>query len=89
MTATSKNITATGTFLATHFADLVDRWELCSFNKMCQEKYARFGVDWPLSATPLLREEEMKELLEEAKRAAPGMNIKASGLTKKSNAYDN
>jgi pyruvate formate lyase activating enzyme len=89
MTATRRNVTTTGTFLATHFADLIDRWELCAFNKMCREKYERFGVDWPLAATPLLGEGELKALLEEAKRAAPGLYVKASGLTEKSNVYEN
>lgn len=84
MTASLGNITAIGTFINTYLSDDVDKWELCAFNNLCNDKYERLGIRWSLKNTALLSEREMGELLSHAKRAAFSIKqVTASGLNKK------
>jgi pyruvate formate lyase activating enzyme len=36
----------------------VKRWELCTFNNLCQEKYERLGIDWQFADAPLIKAKE-------------------------------
>ncbi|MEG1544149.1 MAG: glycyl-radical enzyme activating protein [Tannerellaceae bacterium] len=84
MTAFQENIAAVGLFINTYLSDCVDKWELCSFNNLCGDKYDRLGVRWELEKVSLLSESEMNELLVRAKQSASSIKqVTASGLNRK------
>ena len=66
-TEREENITGIGTFIASHLKDGVARWELCSFNNLCRDKYLRLGLDWTFEETPLFTKSRMEELAEIAR----------------------
>ncbi|MEA3223234.1 MAG: glycyl-radical enzyme activating protein [Thermodesulfobacteriota bacterium] len=66
-TATSKNIRGIGDFIAKNLNHIVSRWELCSFNNLCRDKYLRLGIDWSFKDYELLTKEFMEHLTEAAK----------------------
>lgn len=68
-TATEANITGIGRHLAKHLPDKIDRWELCAFNNLCADKYARLGMNWPYAGLPLLTEEELHKFENIAKNS--------------------
>jgi pyruvate formate lyase activating enzyme len=75
-------VTNIGAFLARHLAGIVDRWELCTFNNLCRDKYRRLGLEWKLAQEPLISQETLHELEECAK--ASGVNpdvVIATGMT--------
>ena len=39
-----------------------DRWELCAFNNLCGDKYARLGGTWAFAGVPLMTGGRMREL---------------------------
>jgi pyruvate formate lyase activating enzyme len=45
---------------------LIDRWELCAFNKLCTAKYHQLGQTWELAASPLIPASLMKTLIDAA-----------------------
>lgn len=84
MTASEENVTAIGRFIDSGFAEYIDKWELCAFNNLCDEKYARLGIQWELKQTELLSADEMENLLFIAKQSAPSIKqVTASGLNRK------
>jgi pyruvate formate lyase activating enzyme len=58
-TLTQSNIQAVGAFLAQNMAGAVQRWELCAFNNLCRDKYARLGLDWAFAGAPLLSHQDL------------------------------
>jgi len=40
----------------------VSRWELCSFNNLCKDKYQRLGLDWVFKDSELMTKAQMEEL---------------------------
>lgn len=66
-TATPDNIRRIGNFIAQELGDAVTRWEMCSFNNSCINKYNKLGIDWEYAQTPLMNRKEVNELLEVAK----------------------
>lgn len=71
-TATAGNIRGIGEFLAAHVGDLVERWELCSFNNLAADKYRRLDRRWAFEGTPLLAGDEVAEL----ERVARGSGVR-------------
>lgn len=61
-TDSAENIAAVGQFIAAHMAGAVERWELCAFNNLCRDKYARAGIQWDYEEAPLMRREDMEYL---------------------------
>ena len=57
------NISAIGEFIRTELGSAVERWELCAFNNLCNEKYQRLGLTWEFADAPLLEVEHAKRLL--------------------------
>jgi len=49
--------------------DVVESWELCSFNNLCRDKYKRLDMDWPFKDTQLMSRDEMEHLAEVARRS--------------------
>ena len=81
-TATPENVAGIGRFLADNLDGAVSRWELCSFNNLCRDKYQRLGMNWDHSATPLLSAAELAEFADCARRSGvtPGIVV-ATGPT--------
>lgn len=59
-TATQANLQAIAAFL-TEFEDVIERWELCAFNNLCHDKYARLGMHWEYADRPLMTQAELNE----------------------------
>ncbi|MDO9514544.1 MAG: glycyl-radical enzyme activating protein [Syntrophales bacterium] len=81
-TASVENIRGIGRFLASLPNGAVSRWELCSFNNLCGDKYRRLGMGWPFKDTPLLARGYMEALADTA--AGSGVNpeiVRWSGPT--------
>ncbi len=66
-TDSADNIRGIGRFLAGLCQGVVTRWELCAFNNLCADKYARLDRNWDFEATPLVSEETMEHLAEIAR----------------------
>jgi pyruvate formate lyase activating enzyme len=80
-TATEENVKGIGEFIVNKLNNIPERWDLLSFNKLCEIKYSRLGISWPLRDEPLMTKEEMEKFLEIAK-ATGVKNVKWSGLTR-------
>ncbi|MCP4664903.1 MAG: glycyl-radical enzyme activating protein [Deltaproteobacteria bacterium] len=61
-TAREDNIRGIGHFISSHLGDTVSRWELCSFNNLCRDKYARLGLDWAFKDSELMDKRSMERL---------------------------
>jgi len=46
-TDSDENLRTIGAHLARTLPGQVDRWELCTFNNLCEDKYRRLGLRWP------------------------------------------
>ena len=66
-TAREDNVRGIGKFVAKHLGDVVDRWELCAFNNLCRDKYARLGISWSFKDSKLLKKSEMESLADIAR----------------------
>ncbi len=66
-TASERNIEAIGSFIRGNLNNAVDRWELCSFNNLCADKYHRLGSRWSMEDAPLLSRAEGEALLDVAR----------------------
>jgi pyruvate formate lyase activating enzyme len=69
-TATLTNITAIGEYLRRYSDHRITRWELCSFNNMCAQKYARLEQPWTLANEPLLNRDLGADLLAQARTSS-------------------
>lgn len=81
-TAEAETIGAIGAFIASNLDSVASRWELCTFNNLCADKYARIGMDWAFRETALISEERMEALA--AAAAASGVDpgiVHWSGIT--------
>ena len=68
-TATEENISGIGKYLVSHSIKF-DRWELCSFNNLCNNKYERLGLTWHFRNHGLLDDETMDKFLAAAKKSS-------------------
>ena len=68
-TARGDNVRGIGKFIAQHLGDVVDRWELCAFNNLCKDKYARLGISWRFKDNKLLEQSEMEKLADIARNS--------------------
>jgi pyruvate formate lyase activating enzyme len=66
-TARPDNIKGIGEFIAGQMGTVVSRWELCSFNNLCKEKYRRLGMAWTFKDSRLLKASEMEQLADVAR----------------------
>lgn len=80
-TATEENVRAIGEFIRDKLGNAVTRWELCSFNNVCERKYQRLGKPWEYKEYSLLTATRANELLSAAKSTnAAGGEIFVTGL---------
>ncbi|MDP8223148.1 MAG: glycyl-radical enzyme activating protein [Candidatus Lernaella stagnicola] len=56
------NIRAIGEFIAAELDGVVQRWELCSFNNLCRDKYLRLGMVWDFHEAELIPKATMESL---------------------------
>lgn len=80
-TATEENIKRIGQFIVNELNNIPDKWDLLSFNKLCEIKYSRLGISWILKDERLMTVEEMAKFLEIASNTG-ARNVKWSGLTR-------
>ncbi|MFX1555274.1 MAG: radical SAM protein, partial [Promethearchaeota archaeon] len=80
-TATDENVKGIGEFIVNKLNNIPERWELLSFNKLCDIKYSRLGMSWILKDEPLMTKEEMEHFQKVAKEVGV-KNVKWSGLTR-------
>jgi pyruvate formate lyase activating enzyme len=66
-----ENLRALGQVIAAHLDGSVARWELCAFNNLCRDQYARLGLEWAYATTPLMSAAEL---------AACGEAARSSGV---------
>lgn len=81
-TDTFENIQGIGGFISANLEGAVDRWELCTFNNLCRDKYKRLGLNWPYANADLPEKSFMEELTRAAKSFAPLTTVCWSGSTK-------
>lgn len=74
-TARDENIMGIGNFIAKNLGHMVDRWELCSFNNLCRDKYTRLGVSWRFQNYALLTESFMEHITDVAKNSGVDPHI--------------
>jgi pyruvate formate lyase activating enzyme len=58
-TDSDENLLCIGRYLAEHLNGMLSRWELCAFNNLCRDQYARLGLEWAFASTPLMTAEEL------------------------------
>ena len=86
-TDTNENLTGIGTWIKTHLDQKVKRWELCAFNNLCRDKYARLGLAWPFEGAELLEESHIQNLVTAAQDSGVNPDIVHwSGSTKFENS---
>ncbi|MDP3937018.1 MAG: glycyl-radical enzyme activating protein [Deltaproteobacteria bacterium] len=82
-TFSDENLAGLGAFIARHLGDVVTRWELCAFNNLAADKYARLGMTWDFEGTRLMSEEELRHSEEIARRSGVDPEIiLATGRTR-------
>jgi hypothetical protein len=82
-TGDKANIETIGRFLAAHLGHAVKRWDLCTFNNLCADKYRRLGMDWPFAHTPLIGQADIEALTVVAKASGVDPSIVCwSGATR-------
>ena len=85
-TDSSDNIRAIGRYIALNLGNVPERWELCSFNNLCRDKYTRLGETWEFAEAGKVTQEHMEELAEIARGSGvnPAM-VHWSGATQNEN----
>ncbi|MFX1236894.1 MAG: glycyl-radical enzyme activating protein [Promethearchaeota archaeon] len=84
-TATDDNVKKIGEYIVNNLKNIPERWDLLSFNKMCEASYYRLGISWVLKDEPLMTKEQMEHFKTIAESTG-AKNVKWSGLTKKDDA---
>ena len=88
-TDTDENIRGIGDFIKENMQGAVERWELCSFNNLCRDKYTRLGMDWPFADTELPERSLMEELAKIARGTVSPLIVCWSGSTKREQNANN
>lgn len=81
-TDSPENIRGIGDFINRNLHGTVNRWELCSFNNLCRDKYRRLGEHWMYADRDLLEKSQMEELCQIAKSVVKPSIVLWSGATK-------
>lgn len=61
-TATETNLAAISRFIQDNLLDVLERWELCSFNNACNTKYQKLGLCWTYANTGLMTQDQIDQL---------------------------
>jgi pyruvate formate lyase activating enzyme len=65
-TATVVNLERIGEFIREHLGFLAGRWELCTFNNLCADKYDALGISWGFRGCSPLPEAEANRFADTA-----------------------
>jgi pyruvate formate lyase activating enzyme len=80
-TATTENIAAISRYIGANLLDITERWELCAFNNVCEQKYNRLDLPWPYAGERLMGQDEIDALRGIALAAGiPAAKLVISGL---------
>ncbi|MFW9846582.1 MAG: glycyl-radical enzyme activating protein [Candidatus Thorarchaeota archaeon] len=80
-TDSEENIRAIAQFIVDKLPN-VERFDLLAFNKMCIDKYALFGLEYPLKDADLMSQEAMEHLASVARDEGVS-NVVWSGMTRR------
>ncbi len=74
-TATPENLRGIGMFIKEHLEPSISRWELCTFNNLCINKYEGLGINWDFRKAALLSRDEAECLASLARESGidPGI----------------
>lgn len=61
VTTSKANLSGISAFIHKHLDGLVERWECCAFNNLCQDKYRRLDLPWQFDNTPLMTQSMLDE----------------------------
>jgi pyruvate formate lyase activating enzyme len=67
VTDSLENIANLARWLAANLNGQIERWELCAFNTLCENKYLMLNQKWPFREAKLLRRAELDLLVEKAR----------------------
>lgn len=67
VTDSVENIANLARWLAANLNGQIERWELCAFNNLCENKYLMLNQKWPYREAKLLRRAELDLLVEKAR----------------------
>ncbi|MCL2060685.1 MAG: glycyl-radical enzyme activating protein [Oscillospiraceae bacterium] len=82
-TDTDDNLGRIADYLISRAADVVERWELCTFNAACAAKYAKMQMPWPYAGRAMMKQSEVdkiKALI--ISKGFPGEKLVVTGLIK-------
>jgi len=68
-TTSPENLSTLGRIIAEELDGRVDRWELCAFNNLCRDQYARLGLEWAYARAPLMTAGELAQCGDTARRS--------------------
>ena len=80
-TATEENIKGIGDFIVNELNNVIERWDLLSFNRLCSEKYFRLGINWILKDESSMSQKEIEYFVKIAENTGV-KNVHWSGLTR-------
>jgi len=82
-TDTPENLRGIGIFIKDHLGQSVSRWELCTFNNLCINKYEGLGIEWDFRKTALFSWDEAECFASLARESGvnPGI-VRVSGPTR-------
>lgn len=81
LTGSKENITEIAEFIRDNLMDVISRWELCTFNKACQNKYERLDLLWQCGDIPLVNHSDLESIKETVKSTGFDMDkLVISGL---------
>ena len=81
-TDTSENVKGIGDFIEERLQGAVDKWELCAFNNLCRDKYARLDMTWPYADAEIPDRSLMEELTRIAQSRLSSSIVSWSGSTR-------
>jgi pyruvate formate lyase activating enzyme len=61
VTFTQANLSGISAVLVAEFSDVVERWEMCTFNNLCRDKYTRLDMEWKFQSTSLMTHTELDQ----------------------------
>jgi pyruvate formate lyase activating enzyme len=86
-TATPQNIAAISGYIGANLLDITERWELCAFNSVCQQKYDRLDLPWSYAGEPLMDQAQIDALRAVVLAAGvPAATLVISGLVARPSA---
>lgn len=82
-TTSSRNLKAIAAFINEINDGAIEKWELCTFNNLCEDKYLKLDKRWPMTGTELMTPLQRDVCYQVAVSASNGTyRVEVSGLTK-------